>query len=219
MLDQFSLATGLRINYTKCVIVLMHMDNLVATHCVNTFVPWREGFPQSYLGLPLSNCKLRLHMFTPTITKANKFLAGWQSCFLNPMGHLFLLNLVLNGQQNYIMSVMRLPAATVGKIDKKMSRFHMEWKGDGLRCSVFSLLGYDALPAPCGWDGGEKTSKPRTIVCSPRCSTAYTPRSPPPGRHRFANKPAWQTSSAPCKVITRIASRRFPAPLSCYHKP
>jgi hypothetical protein len=148
-------------------------------------------------------------MFTPTIAKANKFLEGWQSCFLNPMGHMVLLNLVLDGQLNYIMNVMRLPAATVGKIDKKTSRFPMEWKEYGLRCSVFSILGYDVLPAPCGWDGGEETSRPRTIACSSRCSTAYTPRSPPPGQHRFANKPAWQTSSAPCKVITRTASRRF----------
>ncbi|WVZ95838.1 hypothetical protein U9M48_041552 [Paspalum notatum var. saurae] len=61
LLDQFSNATSLKINYSKSVVVPMHMDEEVK----------RDGFPQTYLGLPLSNTKLHLNALAPYIAKSD----------------------------------------------------------------------------------------------------------------------------------------------------
>jgi hypothetical protein len=74
--------------------------------CPSFFGCRREGFPQSYLGLPplqLQSSPPYLHPHNPIIAKANKYLVGWQSSFMNPMGWLVLLNSMLGGQLNYIM--------------------------------------------------------------------------------------------------------------------
>ena len=67
-----------------------------------------EGFPQVYLGLPLSCEKLRLSAFDPYIARANRYLAGWQASLLNPMGRTVLINSVLDGQLGYVMSALPL---------------------------------------------------------------------------------------------------------------
>jgi hypothetical protein len=47
-----------------------------------------EGFPQTYLGLPLSASKLKISAFAPLIVKVDRFLSGWRSLLLSPGGRL-----------------------------------------------------------------------------------------------------------------------------------
>lgn len=54
LLDLFSKATGLRINVSKSTAVPMHVSDEVASQCVQILGCRQEGFPQTYLGLPLS---------------------------------------------------------------------------------------------------------------------------------------------------------------------
>jgi len=81
LLYQFSTATRLAINYSKSV--------LVPLRCVDILGCKREGSPQTYLGLPLSNSKLKLDAFNPLIPKEDKYLAGWQATLLNSVGTSF----------------------------------------------------------------------------------------------------------------------------------
>ena len=47
----------------------------------------REGkFPQTYLGLPLSNVKLPLSAFAPLIAKVDRYLASWKALLLSTAG-------------------------------------------------------------------------------------------------------------------------------------
>lgn len=66
VLDQFANATCLQINYTKSTAVLIHMDEDTVTDCISVLGCKREGFPQMYLGLPLSNNKLCLSAICTT---------------------------------------------------------------------------------------------------------------------------------------------------------
>ena len=75
----------------------MHMTDELIPDCVAALGCRREGFPQTYLGLPLSCEKLRLQVFDPYIAKADRYLAGWQATLLNPMGRSVLINVVLDG--------------------------------------------------------------------------------------------------------------------------
>ena len=46
----------------------------------------QDSFPQTYLGLPVSNYKLNLSAFTPQIAKVDKRLASGQAMLLSPGG-------------------------------------------------------------------------------------------------------------------------------------
>ena len=68
-LDDFSSATGLHINFGKSTIVPMHVPEADMPPILAHLGCRREGFPQTYLGLPLSNEKLRLTHFAPMLSK------------------------------------------------------------------------------------------------------------------------------------------------------
>ena len=94
-LDMFSAATGLVINFNKSTVIPMHVDS-EAFQDMARILQCREGsFPQVYLGLPLSNVKLRLSAFAPLIAKADHYLAGWKATLLSTAGRVVLINSVL----------------------------------------------------------------------------------------------------------------------------
>lgn len=109
ILDQFASMSGLHINYAKSTLVPIHMDEQLVNSCVEVVECRREGFPQPYLGLPLSVNKLPLSAFTPYIQKTDRYLSSWQANLLNPMGRAVLINSVLDSQLVYFISSLQLP--------------------------------------------------------------------------------------------------------------
>ncbi|KAJ1275668.1 hypothetical protein BS78_05G153400 [Paspalum vaginatum] len=138
LLKHFSEATELAINYSKSVLVPMHMQPEEVAACVECLGCRQEGFPQTYLGLPLSSTKLRLEAFCPLIAKADRYLAGWQAALLNPMGRLVLVNSVLDSQLVHHMSSLLLAPGTLKVVDQRRRGFL--WAGSsqasGARCLV-----------------------------------------------------------------------------------
>ena len=106
VLDQFSAATGLKINYDKSAMVPRHTAAATVGALQGILGCQVGSFPQTYLGLPLSDTKLRLTAFAPLISKTDIYLRGWQAALLNPMGRAVLVNTVLDSQLIYAMSVM-----------------------------------------------------------------------------------------------------------------
>ncbi|CAO2153322.1 unnamed protein product [Urochloa humidicola] len=143
VLDQFSAATGLHINYTKSTAVPMHMESAVLTECLDILQCRQEGFPQSYLGLPLSCSKLKLSAYDPYICRADRYLSGWQAALLNPMGRTVLINTVLDGQLAHLMSALPLPAGTVSQFDKRRRGFL--WTGEGKAHGASCLIAWDQV--------------------------------------------------------------------------
>ncbi|GJN29104.1 hypothetical protein PR202_gb17297 [Eleusine coracana subsp. coracana] len=90
LLDLFSTAIGLKINFNKSTVVPMHVPADTIPHCVDILGCKEEGFPQTYLGLPLSNEKLRLNAFAPLTGRPERYLAGWQAALLNHRGRAML---------------------------------------------------------------------------------------------------------------------------------
>jgi mannosylglycoprotein endo-beta-mannosidase len=78
-LDDFAAATGLKINFSKSTLVPMHVSESRLQRIVRILQCQPASFPQTYLGLPLSNVKLNLAAFSPLISKVDRRLAGWQS--------------------------------------------------------------------------------------------------------------------------------------------
>jgi len=75
VLDSFAMATGLKINFSKSTLIPMHVQQETISVILQTLQCTQGAFPQSYLGLPLSNSKLKLSAFAPLISKVDRRLA------------------------------------------------------------------------------------------------------------------------------------------------
>jgi len=151
ILYQFSAATGLLINYHKSTAAPLHMEEQTIPQCIAVLGCRQECFPQTYLGLPLSCDKLKISAFDPYICKTDRYLAGWQASFLNPMGRTVLINAVLDGQLSYIMMAVSLPPGVIAKIDKRRRSFL--WTGKGEAHGSNCLIAWDQV-RQCRDQGG-----------------------------------------------------------------
>lgn len=90
ILDKFSLATGLSINFHKSTFVPMHIPAESASEMASILGCPVSKFPQAYLGLPLSPHKLQVRDFQPLVSKFDHYLAGWKARLLSTGGRLAL---------------------------------------------------------------------------------------------------------------------------------
>jgi hypothetical protein len=127
VLDNFASISGLHINFSKSTLVPIHVSEQVVDSCVNILGCRREGFPQPYLGLPLSVNKLPMSAFNPYIQKVDRYLGSWQANLLNPMGRTVLINSVLDSLLVYFLSSLQLPPSVIQQMDKRRRAFL--WSG------------------------------------------------------------------------------------------
>lgn len=140
-LDDFTSATGLRINFNKSTLVPMHVDDSKLNRIIRILQCQQATFPQVYLGLPLSNIKLNLSAFAPLISKVDRRLATWQAVLLNHQGRLTLINSVLDGIVNYIMQALALPPGIIAAIDSRRRAFL--WSGSDKTTGAKCLVSWD----------------------------------------------------------------------------
>jgi len=119
------------------------MDEAIVPQCISVLGCRREGFPQTYLGLPLTCDKLKLSAFDPYISRTDRYLAGWQASFLNPMGRSILINAVLDGHLSCIMMAVSLPPGVIAKVDKRRRSFL--WTGESDARGSNCLIAWDQV--------------------------------------------------------------------------
>jgi hypothetical protein len=138
ILDMFAEATRLRINFHKSTVVPMAMGASEVAAVRDILGCKVEGFPQTYLGLPLSCVKLKIGDFNPLIAKIDKYLSGWRALLLSSGGRIVLLNAVLDALPVYAMGAMLLPPALIRAIDALRRAFlwNAAEKASGAKCLV-----------------------------------------------------------------------------------
>ncbi len=109
ILDAFSKASGLKINFSKTYIIPINLEGAQARDLASIFGCDIKGFPFTYLGLPLSPKSLCKADYLPLIEKVDKRLAGWKGQLLSRAGHLVLLNLALTSIPIFFFSAFRVP--------------------------------------------------------------------------------------------------------------
>lgn len=138
ILDDFSMATGLGINFHKSTFVPMHIPDEIASAMANVLGCPISTFPQSYLGLPLSPHKVRVSDYQPLLSKIDRYLAGWKARLLSTGGRLILVNSVLSSLAVYHMAALLLPKTVIEAIDARRRSFL--WTGEekchGSNCLV-----------------------------------------------------------------------------------
>lgn len=91
LLNYFSMCTGLKVNFSKSMMVPINVSEDRFIILAETFGCSRGSFPFTYLGLPLCISKPRVHDFLPLLNRCEKRLTGLSS-FLNQAGRLQMTN-------------------------------------------------------------------------------------------------------------------------------
>lgn len=126
ILQSFSDSTGLKINFSKPMMVPINITNEKLEHLARTFGCATGSFPFTYLGLPMGITKPRVDDFLPLIRKCERRL-NYVFPFLSQAGRLELTNSVLTSLPTYTMCSVALPKTVISQIDK--ARKHCLWRG------------------------------------------------------------------------------------------
>lgn len=127
ILDCFGEATGLQTNFQKsCIIPIRCADNSLQV-IQSTLACQTQEFPCTYLGLPISNKKLRNCDLMPWIEKIMDKLPGWKASLLNLAGRTALVHFVLSAMPIHLLLALNVPKWVIKAINKIRRGFL--WKG------------------------------------------------------------------------------------------
>ncbi|KAM0908572.1 hypothetical protein ACQ4PT_015374 [Festuca glaucescens] len=133
ILDLFSQATGLHINFHKSTFVPVgSVFGELASKLAGILGCPVSSFPQKYLGLPLSDHKLPATALEFLTVKISKSIPGWRKSLLPIGGRLTLTTAVLSALPSFAMFVLLIPKGTLAKMDRP--RRAMLWKAKD-KCS------------------------------------------------------------------------------------
>lgn len=129
LLNSFSMSTGLKINFSKSMMVPINVAESKLDILAGTFGCSKGSFPFTYLGLPLSTSRPRVQDFLPIVNRCEQRLAGLSS-FLNQAGRLQMTNAVFSSLPTFYMCTLELPKAIISQIDKY--RRNCLWRGSNI---------------------------------------------------------------------------------------
>lgn len=75
VLHSFSISTGLKVKYSKSIMVPINLFDEKFNHLANTFGCFKGSFPFTYFGLPLGLTKPKIEDFLPLVNKCERRLA------------------------------------------------------------------------------------------------------------------------------------------------
>ena len=143
MMRIFSDFSGLQLNGAKSMFVGFGLAPEEVSWCTEILATPIGTLPIRYLGLPLSDCRLRIQDWQPMVEKVEKLLGGWRARVLSCGGCLVLVKSVLSAIPTYFMSVFRLPAGVRRCLEGIMRSFFLAWdltgqgwEPGGLECGV-----------------------------------------------------------------------------------
>src|SRR6185503_14264236 len=107
---------------------------MIPIHCdreivevVNSTLQCTTNFPTTYLGLPISDRKLRRSDLMSWIEKIANKLPGWKASLMSLAGRAVLVRFVLTAIPIYLLIAIRVPKWFIRAVDKIRKSFL--WKG------------------------------------------------------------------------------------------
>jgi hypothetical protein len=142
VLNSFATSTGLKVNYNKSSmypinVCLAKMEILARTLNCQT-----GSMPFTYLGVPLGLSKPKICHFLPLIHRIEKRLSC-TSALLSQAGRLELVNSVFSALPTFLMCTLKIPVATVNKIDSY--RKHCLWRGNDVNSKKAALAAWSMI--------------------------------------------------------------------------
>ena len=123
LLTCFENLSGMRINYAKCDLLTLGLDENENNNFARLFCCKIGSFPIKYLGVPLHFSKLKREDIQPVVDKLIKRVAGWRGKLLSSAGKLTLLKSCLASIPIYLLSVIKFPKWAIESINSQMGNF------------------------------------------------------------------------------------------------
>ncbi|KAK1649992.1 hypothetical protein QYE76_067797 [Lolium multiflorum] len=121
----FEHMSGMRINFHKCDLVPMNVDDDDAQLIAQSLSCKLGNFPMNYLGVPLHHSKLRKEDIQPVVDKILNRAGGWRGKLLSHAAKLELVKSVLASIPLYLLSVIKFPKWAITLINSQMA--HCLW--------------------------------------------------------------------------------------------
>jgi hypothetical protein len=117
LLQTFATSSGLRVNYSKSMMVPINIGDHKMDILANTLGCSIGSMPFTYLGLPLGTTKPKVIDFLPLISKCERRLAC-TSIFLSQAGRLHMTNVVFTSLPTFNLRTFKLHNIVIKQIDK-----------------------------------------------------------------------------------------------------
>jgi len=144
LLQVFGDVSGLQTNLQKSCVIPNHCEGEIAEAVNSTLQCTTSNFPTTYLGLPISDKKLRRGDLLPWIEKIPNKLPGWKASLMTLAGRAVLVRFVLTAILVYLLVAIQVPKWFIRAIDK-IGGFFMERKEiNGGSCLVAWEKGHEA---------------------------------------------------------------------------
>lgn len=123
ILQIFERMVGLRINLQKSELLVTTAQMEETQRLAEILGCGVAEFPITYLGMPLTNKRLKKEHYMPLIHKITKKLSRWKASMLSIGGRVTLINATLSAMPVYMMQTFLLPKWVIAKIDRVRRRF------------------------------------------------------------------------------------------------
>jgi hypothetical protein len=138
ILDTFSSTTGLKINYNKSTFVPINLEQDEQHNISNILGCPIASFPQTYLGLPLSDSKLPRWALQPILQTLDTSIDTFSVRGASSGGRLALTKSVLSAMPSHTLAYIKAPKWFHNEINKRRRAYF--WTGQksatGAQCKV-----------------------------------------------------------------------------------
>lgn len=146
VLEKFGTASGLLTNLQKSCVIPIRCDQQELESIDNTLPCTRAAFPTTYLGLPISDRKLRKSDLLPWVEKIGDKLPGWQASLMNMAGRTTWVRFVLSAIPIHALIAINVPKWFIKAVDKLRRAFI--WKGRDQVNGGSCLVAWDKVQRP-----------------------------------------------------------------------
>lgn len=147
ILNLFQKLAGLKVNLEKSELVITTAEQHEVQQMARLMNCKETTFPITYLGMPLSNKRLKKEHYNALIHKIDKKLPTWKASLLSIGGRITLINAVLTAIPVYMMQTFILPKWVIKRIDKARRKFL--WHGHKTQGDRYlSLAAWELVTKP-----------------------------------------------------------------------
>jgi hypothetical protein len=127
ILEAYSIMTGLKINYDKSTFIPINLDSNEETLISNILECSVASFPQTYLGIPLSDFKLPKWALFPLLHSLDNKIDTLAISGASSGGRLSLTKSILSALPSHILACIKAPKWFDQELDKRRHAYF--WSG------------------------------------------------------------------------------------------
>lgn len=151
ILNRFGEASGLHTNLQKSCVIPIHCADDQQVMVSQTLPCAPAAFPCTYLGLLVSDKRLKKHDLMTWIDKVANKLPGWQAALMNMAGRTTWVRFVLSAIPIYVLVAINVPKWFIKAINKLRRGFL--WKGRHNANGGSCLVAWEKVQRPLDLGG------------------------------------------------------------------